>query len=237
MIVVTLSMVAIPLLAVVSGRPRSARRAPESDPELAARPETAPATGRIIVIGYGRVGQLVGDMLTRHGRSFIAIDSDPRVVAHERATMKNVFWGDATRVDFLRNCGLGTASALVVTLDAPHKVEEIVELARKQRPDLTIVARARDAHHATKLYELGASDAIPETIEASLQLSEAVLVDIGIPMGHVIASIHEKRDEFRKLLQPTHESTRRRAIRMSTRVKSMGRQKAPDPAPEADRSA
>ena len=61
--------------------------------------------------------------------------------------------------------------------------------------------RARDAAHASKLYDLRVTDAVPETIEASLQLSEAALIDIGIPMGLVIASIHEKRDEFRRMLQ------------------------------------
>ena len=76
------------------------------------------------------------------------------------------------------------------------------------RPDLTIVARARDARHAKRLYELGVTDAVPETIEASLQLSEAVLVDIGVPMGLVIASIHEKRDEFRKLLTGPNAAAR-----------------------------
>ena len=76
----------------------------------------------------------------------------------------------------------------------------MVELARGLRPDVTLVARARDAEHARALYGLGVTDAVPETIEASLQLSEAVLVDLGIPMGFVIASIHEKRDEYRKLL-------------------------------------
>ncbi|OIQ64707.1 hypothetical protein GALL_537420 [mine drainage metagenome] len=68
------------------------------------------------------------------------------------------------------------------------------------RPELTIVARARDARHAARLYELGATDAVPETVEASLQLSEAVLVEIGVPMGLIIASIHERRDEIRKEL-------------------------------------
>jgi CPA2 family monovalent cation:H+ antiporter-2 len=62
--------------------------------------------------------------------------------------------------------------------------------------DLLIVARACDARHAADLYRAGASDAVPEAIEASLQLSEAVLVDLGIPMGPVIVSIHEKRAEL-----------------------------------------
>jgi monovalent cation:H+ antiporter-2, CPA2 family len=77
----------------------------------------------------------------------------------------------------------------VVTLSA----DELVAAARREREDLLIIARARDAAHAAHLYRIAASDAVPETIEASLQLSEAVLVDVGVPMGPVIASIHEKR--------------------------------------------
>jgi CPA2 family monovalent cation:H+ antiporter-2 len=114
-------------------------------------------------------------------------------------------------------------------MDSPKAAECIVEIARKERPDMTIVARARDSAHATRLYELGASDAIPETIEASLQLAEATLVDIGVPMGLVIASIHEKRDEYRALLMPTDGPARqRRAIRMSTRMKDMARKRSED---------
>jgi CPA2 family monovalent cation:H+ antiporter-2 len=101
----------------------------------------------------------------------------------------------------LRRCDIATARALVVTLDNPRAVEAAVAAARAERPDLTIVARARDARHASALYELGVDDAVPETIEASLQLSEAVLVDVGVPMGLVIASIHERRDEYRALLK------------------------------------
>ena len=92
------------------------------------------------------------------------------------------------------------------------------------RPNLTIVARARDAERAARLYKLGVSDAVPETIEASLQLTEAVLVDLGVPMGKVIASIHEKRDAYRKMLQPVAgRAEERRAVKMSMRVKEMNR--------------
>src|SRR5260370_30021782 len=101
-------------------------------------------------------------------------------------------------------------------MDQPSSVELVVSTARNERPDLTIVARARDASHASKLYELGVTDAVPETIEASLQLSEAVLVDIGVPTGLVISSIPDKRDTFRKLLQPVREGEVR-AIKASAR--------------------
>jgi CPA2 family monovalent cation:H+ antiporter-2 len=62
-------------------------------------------------------------------------------------------------------------------------------------------SRARDAEHARHLYQIGVTDAVPETIEASLLLSEAALIDLGVAMGLVVASIHEKREEFRHELQ------------------------------------
>ena len=77
----------------------------------------------------------------------------------------------------------------------------MVEHVRALRPDILIVSRARDADHARHLYSLGATDAVPETIEASLQLSEAALVGLGVATGPAIASIHEKRDEIRHALQ------------------------------------
>ena len=102
-----------------------------------------------------------------------------------------------------------------MTVNNPRVAELVVEAARPSASDLTIVARARDAAQARTLYDLGATDAVPETIEASLQLSEAVLVDVGVPMGLVIASIHEKRDEFRALLNESSPrmDARRRAIK------------------------
>ena len=82
-------------------------------------------------------------------------------------------------------------------MDDPVLVARIARRVRELVPDLAIIARARDTDHAAKLYEAGVTDAVPETLEASLQLSEAVLVDIGVAMGPVIASIHEKRSELR----------------------------------------
>jgi CPA2 family monovalent cation:H+ antiporter-2 len=196
----TLTMITIPLLIRVLGR--SAQYARADDAALTGlTPQHDDGLERVIVVGYGRVGQLVADMLTRHKLEFLAIDVDPALVARERARGKMIFYGDATQVELLRRCGIQSARALVVTLDSSEAVESVVRAARSQRADLTIVARARDAAHAAKLYDLKVTDAVPETIEASLQLSEAALIDIGIPMGLVIASIHEKREEFRRMLQ------------------------------------
>jgi len=143
----------------------------------------------------------VAAMLDVHGVPYVAIDRDPDRVARQRGRGAPVYYGDMTQIELLRRLRLDTASALVVTLDDPAAADELVAGARAERADLLIVARARDAGHAAHLYRTGASHAVPETIEASLQLSEAVLVDIGVPMGPVIASIHDKRDELQAAIK------------------------------------
>jgi len=144
----------------------------------------------------------------------VAVEQDARLVEAGRRAGETLYFSDAARPDFLARCGLAVAPALVVTMDDPDGAEAIVATARALRPDLAIVARARDARHAGRLYELGATDAVPETVEASLQLSEALLVEIGVPMGLVIASIHERRDEFRRRLnRPESLGGRARAWR------------------------
>lgn len=196
----TISMVALPVIATIVLARRGGARAPAVG-TIEPPPEDTQA--RVIVVGYGRVGVLIGDMLARHQIAFLAIDTDPEVTARARAEKKPIYYGDASRIEFLRRCGLAHARALVVTTDDSDAAEHIVRAVRKERPDLTVVARARDARHAARLYALGVTDAVPETVEASLQLSEAVLVDIGVPMGLVIASIHERRDEYRQELSAT----------------------------------
>ncbi len=205
-LVTTLTMIAIPGLARVGagfGRKLAASQA--VDPALSEPPPDE--VGRVVIAGFGRVGQLVAEMLERHKVPYLAIDADPMRVAAARREGHKVYFGDGSRPEFLRVCGLERARGLVVTLDNARAVEAVVAAARAERPDLTIVARARDAKHASELYELGVDDAVPETIEASLQLSEAVLVDIGVPMGLVIASIHERRDEFRAVLKKKNEAS------------------------------
>lgn len=218
MVAASLSMFAVPFLVRVSERFADRRT---DDPAISAlAPSLHDGPPRVIIVGYGRVGDLVGTMLARHKVPYVAIDSDPALVARERKRGKNIYYGDATQVDLLRRCGISRALALVVTMDQHAAIESIVVAVRAERANLSIIARARDAEHAAKLYGLKVTDAVPETIEASLQLSEAVLVDIGVPMGLVIASIHEKRDEFRRALKgPAEEEHERRAIRLLARSK------------------
>jgi K+:H+ antiporter len=167
--------------------------------ELTAQPNAG--RGHAIVVGYGRVGKVVCGLLKEHGISYIAAESNPATVTHDRREGQDVYYGDAADAKFLEICGLADAAGVVITIHDHELIDDIVAHVRAVRPDVLIVSRARDADHARHLYRLGATDAVPETVEASLQLSEAALVGLGIPAGPVIASIHEKRDEIRHALQ------------------------------------
>jgi monovalent cation:H+ antiporter-2, CPA2 family len=160
---------------------------------------------RTVILGFGRVGRLVADMLRVHNQPYIAIESDVDTVKEARREGYAVVFGDVSRPDTLDKLSLGYARALILTMDQPVLAEHIVKRVRAWIPDLTIVARARDPDHAARLYKAGATDAVPETLESSLQLSEAMLVDLGVPMGPVIASIHEKRDEYRRAIKEAGE--------------------------------
>ncbi|HMK90886.1 MAG TPA: cation:proton antiporter [Methylocystis sp.] len=227
MVVVTLSMFAIPWLARLGARVAQ-EAAPDRQAEYAhLAPEAEIAAGKVLIVGYGRVGALVGEMLKRHDIPTVAIDSAVEIVAARRNEGIDIYWGSATKRELLTACGVAQARALAVTITDAGAAVEVVRLAHEIRSDMTIVARARDAEHATRLYEAGATDAIPETIEASLQLAETVLVDIGVPMGFVIASIHGKRDEYREILKPKAESARERQLqRAALRSRLLARRRA-----------
>jgi CPA2 family monovalent cation:H+ antiporter-2 len=199
-LVVSLTMILIPLLSA-AGDWLTAKLAVKATapPEGLAEPE-AGSDIKAIVVGCGRVGTLVGSMLDEHSIPYIGIETDPDVVAKARRAGRPVYYGDATRPELLRRCGIDKVSALVVTMDSPTKIDQVVRTARRERPDIRIIARARDENHAMELYRRGVAEAVPETSEASLQLGESVLVEVGVPMGLAIAAIHERRDALRKLL-------------------------------------
>lgn len=207
MLSATLSMFSVPLMALLgqklAGKPRTAPELPLEAMQPVIR------EGAVILVGFGRVGRLVGELLAEHQVAFIALDTDPAAVADARRQGHEVYYGDAGRAEMLELCGVSSARALVVTMDSPSKVDEVVSAARALRQDMTLIARARDDRHAARLYALGVTDAVPETTEASLQLAENTLVDLGVPMGLVLASIHAKRDVFRDLFQAAVPEERR----------------------------
>jgi CPA2 family monovalent cation:H+ antiporter-2 len=167
------------------------------DHAAAEEPHAGEAKGRTVIFGFGRVGRMVADMMITHKRAYLAVDSDIDGVRHAREAGYNVLFGDVRRPELADKLHLGHAAALVLTMDDPVLVAQLARRVRGWVPELPIIARARDTDHAAQLYKAGVTDAVPETLEASLQLAEAVLVDVGAPMGPVIASIHEKRSELR----------------------------------------
>ena len=198
--VTSITMVLIPVLSHFAQQLAPKFKEPKAlDHELAIAPSGG--KGHAIVIGYGRVGQVVCSMLDRHSFRYIAVDNDAAAIPKHQRNGREVYYGDARNSEFLKSCGLPEARAVVVTVAAEAAIDEIVRQVRALRTEVIIVSRARDATHARHLYAIGVTDAVPETIEASLQLSEATLIGLGLATGLVIASVHEKRDEFRRELQ------------------------------------
>ena len=174
---------------------------------------------RTVLIGFGRVGRMVADMLATHGQRYLAVEADIDAVAEGRRQGYPVLFGDVARGELVDRLNLPNARALILTMDDPVLTVRLARRIREAAPALTIVARARDAAHAAELYKAGVTDAVPETLESSLQLSEAVLVDLGVAMGPVIASIHQKRDELRQTIRREAEMEREPRIR---RVRRLG---------------
>ncbi|HEY5130926.1 MAG TPA: NAD-binding protein, partial [Bradyrhizobium sp.] len=204
--VTSITMALIPILSNLGRRLAPKFQESEAlDPDIVLAPSSS--TGHAIVVGHGRVGQVVCSMLDRHGVRYLAVDNDAAAVSEHRRSVREVYYGDATNPEFLKNCGLMNAKAIIVTVAAESAIDEIVRQVRTMSADIIVVSRARDAAHARHLYAIGVTDAVPETIEASLQLSEAALIGLGLAAGLVIASIHEKRDEFRHELQQAARRT------------------------------
>ena len=181
------------------------------------------AAGRTVIFGFGRVGQMVAEMLAAHGRPYLAVDSDIDNVLTAREAGFDVLFGNVARRELIEKLALGEAAAVVLTMDDPVLTARLTRLMRADHLLIPIIARARDTDHAATLYRAGVSDAVPEALEASLQLSEAVLVDIGVAMGPVIASIHEKRAQLRSEIMAAgaldHEPTLgRRRVRDSIKT-------------------
>lgn len=197
--VTSISMAMIPLLDYL-GRVTAKRMIEDAGPNPALTELPPQDQVDAIVIGCGRVGRLVSEMLTMHDVKHIIVESEPAVVTKCRGDSMPVYFGDAKNPVFLKCCGIMQARGVIITVNKPSVADDIVTSVRELRPDIVIVARAGDEGHARHLYKLGVTDAVPETVEASLQLSEATLVGLGVPTGPVIASIHEKRDEFREVL-------------------------------------
>jgi monovalent cation:H+ antiporter-2, CPA2 family len=201
LLVTAITMCLIPFLARFGIGAAAKKATPDQAPETElATAASAGEQPHVIVAGYGRVGVVVVDLLEQQGLPYLAVDANVERVRQARKEGRNVYYGDAARPEFLRACGIDHAKALVVTMDGGASVDEVVKAAHLERDDLPIVARARDGDHAVHLYNLGVQEAVPETLEASLQVGEALLVEAGVPMGKILVAIHDKRASMRAAL-------------------------------------
>ncbi|MFV0367438.1 MAG: cation:proton antiporter [Hyphomicrobiaceae bacterium] len=203
--VTSLTMALIPVMALL-GRHLAAKHtdAPASEPETLVMPDLHKA--HAIVVGYGRMGKVVCDLFKMHDIPYLAIDHNASSVIDDRQRGHDVYFGDATHRAFLEACGIASATCVIVTVQSAKIIDEVVEQIRALRSDVTIVSRARDGEHARHLYTTGVTDAVPETVEASLQLSRAALLGMGLTQETISTSIRQERESLRQQLQPSTTS-------------------------------
>ena len=175
LLVISLSMLLTPALFITYER--LARRLASRAPEQAA--DEINETGKVIIAGIGRFGQVVNRLVRHSGISTVVLDADMSTIDTMRRFGVKGFFGDPARPEMLEAAGLATASILVVAVDNREKANMIVAFARKSRPDLHIVARAIDRVHVYELYQAGANDIVRETFDSSIRAGRYVLENMG----------------------------------------------------------
>lgn len=194
LLVISLSMLASPALALLGAR--AGARLAEREQAHASRAEgTIEALhGHLVIAGFGRVGQALARILDGERMPYVALDLDAEEIARARAAGLPVHFGDASRLETLRRAHIEEARALVVTMDRVAAADHIVRAVREFAPGLPIYARARDGRHARRLLAHGASEVVPETVEAGLQLAARVLEGAGMPLDAVELRIQAERE-------------------------------------------
>ncbi|MEO6079367.1 MAG: monovalent cation:proton antiporter-2 (CPA2) family protein [Steroidobacteraceae bacterium] len=147
----------------------------------------------VVLCGYGRVGQNIARVLESQGFEYIAVDLDPARVRPARLAGYPVIFGDSTDEDVLIACGLATASAVVVSFANPAVSVGIVRAVRAQRSDVPVLVRTADDLGLAELTAAGATEVVPETLEASLMLVSQVLMLLNVPVTRVVRTIGEIR--------------------------------------------
>lgn len=193
LIVVGVSMLAAPVVARLGqslGDNIDRRAAPPAPEDT----ELGELGGHVIIAGYGRVGQMVGQMLAEQGVAFVAIENDAQLIAHQRKAGVPLVFGDASRPELLRKLRIDQARAVVLTMDHTAAAIHAVQGIRRLMPMMRVIARARDEKHALLLREAGASVVVPETLESSLKLTGWVLETLGVPPDATLRLLEQERE-------------------------------------------
>lgn len=176
LLVIALSMLITPLLFIAYEI--LSRRMADSSQQL--EPDEIDEEGPVIIAGIGRFGQIVNRLVQASGFNTVVLDHDMQTIQLMRRFGFKGFLGDPTRPELLKAAGLGSARVLVVALDDPEAAVRLVSYARRERPDLHIVVRARDRNHVYELYRAGADDIVREMFDGSLRAGRYVLEKIGL---------------------------------------------------------
>jgi monovalent cation:proton antiporter-2 (CPA2) family protein len=150
----------------------------------------------VIIAGFGRVGKRIARILQAAKVPYLAIDSNADLVAEGRRDGFPVFYGNASQLDVMKAAGAGQADVLVCTLDKVAPAVRLVSILRQHYPDIAIYARGRNRKHCDQLLEAGATTAISETLETSLQISATTLETMGIFEEDAAELIETFRKEY-----------------------------------------
>ena len=185
-IVVTLSMIATPLLINAHAwlEERLAPVAPAAPFDV---PEASEP--RVLIAGFGRFGQIVGRVLRAKGIRFTALEISQAQVDFVRRFGNKLYYGDASRLDLLVAAGAEHAEVLVIAIDDVESSVRTAELARRHFPRLSVLARARNRQHAFRLMDLGITVIVRETYASSLEIAQATLVALGLPVAEARSSV------------------------------------------------
>lgn len=172
-LVVTLSMASTPFLLMGLERLLGKQQDKSEYDDMNAGSRT------VIIAGFGRFGQIIGRILTTQRIAFTALDVNPQQVELVREFGNEAFFGDATRLDLLRNAGVADATALVIAIDDVEASIRLAAVLREMFPRLSLFARARNRHHEIRLRNLGVQHVIRDTLLSSLHTTESLLASLG----------------------------------------------------------
>ena len=156
--------------------------------------------GHVILCGYGRVGQNLSRYLNRFRIETVAIDADLVRIQESSQAGEKILFGDASRKDMLERAGIRRASLVVITFDDSRTAEKIMHLMHSIKPDIRVLVRTRDDSNLESLFEAGATEVVPEVLEASLMLIAHALLLLDVPLGKVLATLRQSRRDRYKLL-------------------------------------
>jgi CPA2 family monovalent cation:H+ antiporter-2 len=155
----------------------------------------------VVICGFGRVGQNIARVLEQTGFEYIALDVDPYRIRTGRQVGDPVVYGDAGQVKVLENVGVAHASVVVITFANPDVALRILRSVRELRTDVPILVRTQDDTKLEELQAAGATEVVPETLEASLMLLSHLLLLMKLPVGRVIRTVNDIRSHRYQMLR------------------------------------